>query len=128
MGMAIGAPRYPRFPHEPIVHAREIPVSLAEFPTQQRHSFDDARVGQTARIDEAKGHRLGDVDEGLLGSLIVTDDKDVAYGPVERRRIEYFPPHVLKRPYDSALRKVPLEFFRPAGVAGQHKIQMSVVQ
>jgi len=35
MGMAIGAARHPRFPHEPIVHAREVPVSLAEFPAER---------------------------------------------------------------------------------------------
>src|SRR6185295_8458522 len=84
--------------------------------------------GQTARVNEAKGHRLGDVDEGLLGSLIVADDKDIAYNPVERRRIEYFPPHVLKRPHESALRKAPLEFLRPAGVPGQNEIRIVVVE
>ena len=81
--MPVSAARRPGFAHEPIVHAREIAVALAEFTAQQRHPFNDARIGQSTRIDEAEWHRLDHVHECLLRRLVVAHDKDIAHEPIE---------------------------------------------
>jgi len=128
MRVTVRAPRRPRLAHEFVVHAREISVPLTQFAAQQRHPLDHPGIHQPACIHKSERHRLHDVQEGLLGGMVVPDDEDIAHGSIECRRIEDFPPDVLEGADDLALRKLALELFRAAGVPWQDEIRVVVVE